>query len=81
MHNLCSKHLKETDLRMGKYYNYVRKELPSYSIGSNLVILNGKYIRTPWAEKKLDAKLFRLFKVTKLVGPEGQSVQLELPSL
>ena len=28
----------------------------------------------------MDAKLFGPFKVKKLVGPEGQSVELELPS-
>ena len=32
------------------------------------------------AVKKRDAKLFGPFKVKKLVGPEGQSVELELPS-
>ena len=43
-------------------------------------MLNGKYIRTRQAAKKLDAKLLGPFKVKKLVGPEGQSVELELPS-
>ena len=43
-------------------------------------MLNGKYIRTRRAAKKLDAKLFGPFKVKKLVGPVGQSVELELPS-
>ena len=43
-------------------------------------MLNGKHIRTRRAAKKLDAKLFGLFKVKMLVGPEGQSVEYELPS-
>ena len=64
---------------MGKYYDRAIKETPPYSVG-DLVMLNGKHIRTRWAAKKLDAKLIWLFKVEKLVGPEGQSVELELPS-
>ena len=64
---------------MGKYYDRARKEPPPYSV-SDLVMLNGKHIRTRRAAKKLDAKLFGPFKVKKLVGPEGQSVELELPS-
>ena len=42
-------------------------------------MLNGKNIRTRWAAKKLDAKLFGPFKVVRLVGQGGQSVELELP--
>ena len=42
-------------------------------------MLNGNNIRTRRAAKKLDAKLFGLFKVVRLVGHGGQSVELELP--
>ena len=42
-------------------------------------MLNGKNIRTRRAAKKLDAKLFDPFKVVRLVGQGGQSVELELP--
>ena len=42
-------------------------------------MLNGKNIRTRQAAKKLDAKLFGPFKVVRLVGQGGQSVELELP--
>ena len=42
-------------------------------------MLNGKNIRRRWAAKKLDAKLFGPFKVVRLVGQGGQSVELELP--
>ena len=63
---------------MGKYYDYSRKEAPPYSVG-DLVMLNGKNIRTQRAAKKLDAKLFALFKVVRLVGQVGQSEELELP--
>ena len=42
-------------------------------------MLNGKNIRTRRAAKKLDAKLFGPFKVVRLVGQGGRSVELELP--
>ena len=72
------KRLEETRERMGKYYNRSRKEAPLYSVG-DLVMLNGKNIRSRRAAKKLDAKLFGPFKVVRLVGQGGQSVELELP--
>ena len=42
-------------------------------------MFNGKNIRTRQAAKKLDAKLFGMFKVVRLLGQGGQSVELELP--
>ena len=78
VHELCVKCLEETRERMGKYYDRTRKEAPPYSVG-DLVMLNGKNIRTRRAAKKLDAKLFGPFKVVRLVGQGGQSVELELP--
>ena len=78
VHELCLKHLEETREPMGKYYDRYRKEAPPYSVG-DLVMLNGKNIRTQWAAKKLNAKLFGPFTVVRLVGQGGQSVELELP--
>ena len=78
VHELCVKHLEETRERMGKYYDRSRKEAPGYSVG-DLLMLNGKNIRTRRAVKKLDAKLFGPFNVVRLVGQGGQSVELELP--
>ena len=79
VHDLCLKRLEETRERMGKYYDRARKEPPPYGVG-DLVMLNGKHITTRRAAKELDAKLFAPFKVKKLVGLQGQSVVLELPS-
>ena len=79
-HELCVKRLEESRERMGKYYDCSRKEAPPYLVG-DLVMLNGKNIRTQRAVKKLDAKLFGPFKVVRLVGQGGQSVELELPQL
>ena len=70
VHELCVKRLDETHECMGKYYNRSRKEVPPYSVG-DLVMFNGKNIRTWRAAKKLDAKLFVLFKVVRLVGQGG----------
>ena len=78
VHELCVKRLEETRKRMGKYFDRTRKEAPPYSVG-DLVMLNGKNIRTRRAAKNLDAKLFGPFKVVRLVGQGGQSVELELP--
>ena len=75
---LCVKRLEETRERMGKYYDCLRKKVPPYSVG-DLVMLIGKNIRKRRAAKKLDAKLFGPFKVVRLVGQGGQSVELELP--
>ena len=76
VHKLCVKRLEETHERTGKYYDCSRKEAPPYHVG-DLVILNGKHIRTRRAAKKLDAKLFGPFKVVKHVGQGGQSVELK----
>ena len=78
VHELCVKRLEETRERMGKYYDHSRKVAPPYSV-EDFVMLNGKNIRTQRAAKKLDAKLFGPFKVVRLVGQGGQSVELELP--
>ena len=72
-HDLCLEGLEETRESMGKYSDRARKEPPSYGVG-DLLMLNGKHIRTRQSAKKLNAKLFVLFKVKKLVEPEGQSV-------
>src|SRR5436853_7845957 len=63
---------------MGRYYDKSKTAAPQFKAG-DLVMLNGKNIRTRRAAKKLDAKLFGPFKVFKLVDRTGMSVQLELP--
>ena len=73
VHELCVKHLEETRERMGKYYDRSRKEAPPFTVG-DLIMWNGKNIRTRRAAKKLDAKQFGPFKVVRLVGQGGQSV-------
>ena len=62
---------------MGRYYDHSKRDAPQYVVG-DLVMLNGKNIRTCSVAKKLDTKLFEPFKVTKLVDKSGTSVELEL---
>ena len=63
---------------MGRYYDKSKKTAPPFKAG-DLVILNGKNVRTRRAAEKLDAKLLEPFKVIKLVDRSGMSVELELP--
>ena len=78
-HKLYVKRLEETRECMRKYYDCTRKEASRYSLAvGDLVMLNGKNIRLQRAVRKLDAKLFGPFKVVRLVGQGGQSVELEL---
>src|ERR1700712_2354959 len=78
VHELCASHLKITQERMSRYYDKTKSAPPQYSVG-DLVMLNGKNIRTRRAAKKLDNKLFGPFKVNKVVGTRKMSVGLELP--
>jgi transposase InsO family protein len=78
VHELCRSYLENTKERMGRYYDRSKKAAPLFEPG-DLVMLNGKNIRTRRAAKKLDNKLFGPFKVVKLVGRGGMSVELELP--
>ena len=76
VHDLCNSYLKKTSEKMGRYYDKSKKTAPPFKAG-DLVILNGKNVRTQRAAKKLDAKLFGPFKVVKLVDRSGMSVELE----
>ena len=63
---------------MGRYYDKSKKTAPPFKAG-DLVMLNGKNVRTQRAAKELDEKLFGPFKVVKLVDRSGMSFELELP--
>jgi hypothetical protein len=62
---------------MGKYHDRRAKEPPKYSVG-DLVMLNGKNLKTRRPSRKLDAKLHGPFKVSKVLSPTA--IKLELPS-
>ena len=78
MHELCRSNLEATRERMRRYHDCSKKDAPHYAVG-DLVMLNGKNIRTRRVAKKLDAKLFRPFKATKLVDKSGMLDEFELP--
>jgi hypothetical protein len=78
VHDQCASYLETTREKMSRYYDRSHKEAPPYAVG-DLLMLNGKHIRTRRAAKKLDAKLFGPFKVVRLVDRSGMSVELELP--
>ena len=78
VHDLCNSYLKKTSEKMGCYYDKSKTTAPPFKAG-DLVMLNGKNVRTRRATTKLDAKLFGPFKVVKLVDRSGMSVELELP--
>ena len=75
---MCNSYLKKTSQKMVRYYDKSKKTAPPFKAG-DLVMLNGKNVRTRRAAKKLDAKLFEPFKVVKLLDRSGMSVELELP--
>jgi hypothetical protein len=62
---------------MAKYWDTTRREGPKFADG-DYVMLNGRYIKTKRASKKLDAKLHGPFRITR-IGRNGRSATLELP--
>jgi hypothetical protein len=62
---------------MEKYHDKHAKKPPKYLVG-DLVRLNGKNLKTSRPSKKLDAKLYGPYKVSKLLSPT--MIKLELPS-
>lgn len=76
VHNSLRDRLKETRAKMGDHYDQKRLPAPSYKPG-DLVMLNGKNIKTRKACKKLEAKLYGPFAVEKVISP--MAVKLKLP--
>ena len=60
VHDLCNSYLKKISEKMGRYYDMSKKTALPFKAG-NLVMLNGKNVRTGRAAKKLDAKLIGPF--------------------
>ena len=67
--------MKETERRMGKYYNQGKQNPPHMSIG-DIVILNTKNICTKRPIKKLATKFYEPFKILEKM--ETQWYRLEL---
>lgn len=77
VHDTCRTNLESSREVMGKYYDRTRLEAPKYKEG-DLVMLNGKNLRTRRVCRKLDHKLLGPFEVIKVVSP--MAVKLRLPS-
>jgi len=70
------KGLEEAQERMHRYTDPARKEPPPYQVG-DLVMLNGRNIKTRRPSKKLDHKNHGPFQIEKIVSP--LAVRLTLP--
>jgi hypothetical protein len=76
VHHLCSQGLERATKTMRKYNDKKVKPAPVYQPG-NLVMLNGRNLKTRRPARKLDAKLHGLFKVMKVLSSSAH--KLELP--
>lgn len=76
IHKLCKEALEHTRESMRKHYDKRSKAAPKYQVG-DLVMLNGKNLRTRRPSRKLDAKMHGPFKVIKVVSPSA--IRIELP--
>ena len=77
VHQLCCQGLEKASETMRRYHDKEAKPAPVYQPG-DLVILNGKNLKTRRPARKLDAKLHGPFKVLKVMSPKA--LKLELPS-
>jgi len=78
VHKKLSTLLENTRTLVAKYYDRKRRSIESFKKGE-LVMLNGKNIRSKGRCKKLDDKMYGLFKVVS-VGHNNRYCKLELPS-
>lgn len=72
----AQKHLEKSRERMKFWADKKRKDVPSLKEGQ-LVMLNGKNIKTKRPAKKLDRKMWGPFKIQKVISPTA--VRLTLP--
>ena len=76
MHDESRKGLEDAQERMRRYADPARKEPPAYQVG-DLVMLNGRNIKTRRPSKKLDHKNHGPYQIKKIVSP--LAVCLTLP--
>jgi len=78
MYDKLLKQLEEVRETMSKYYDEKRRSIEGFKKG-DLVMLNGKNIRSKGHCKKLGDKMYRPLKVI-LVGHNGRYYRLQLPT-
>jgi len=76
VHEESRKGLEAAQERMRRYTDPSRKEPPAYQVG-DLVMLNGRNIKTRRPSKKLDHKNHGPFQIEKIISP--LAVRLTLP--
>jgi len=76
VHEETRKELEATQERMRRYTDPGRKEPPAYQVG-DLVMLNGRNIKTWRPSKKMDNKNHGPFQIEKIISP--LAVRLTLP--
>jgi hypothetical protein len=64
----CKKELERSSERMKKYADQSHIEPPSFEPG-NLVMLNGKNIKTRRPARKLDHKMYGRFEILDIISP------------
>jgi hypothetical protein len=67
--------LQKTCDRIGRYWNWGKKEASKYEVG-DLVMLKGINLKTRRPSKKLDNKLHRLFEVEIVITQTAIRVTL-----
>lgn len=76
VHSELLQQLKHTREQMGRYYDRNKLQAPAFQPG-DLVMLNGKNLKTRRKCKKLDNKLFGPFEIVKVITP--MAVRIRLP--
>jgi len=76
VHDESRKGLEDTQERMRRYADPAQKEPPAYQVG-DLVMLNGRNIKTRRPSKKLDHKNHGPFQIVKIIST--LAVRLTLP--
>jgi len=75
VHQKCMEQLKETQARMSKYFDSKRLPSPLFKPGDK-VLLDGRNLRIKRSSKKLDHKMYGLYKIVKLIGTRAAKLQL-----
>jgi len=75
IHQQVRQSLEKTMEAMGRYYNRKAKQQPDFKIG-DMVMLNGKNIRTKRPCKKLAPKLYGPFKILEQRGELAYKLEL-----
>src|SRR5258705_655509 len=77
VHKRVEQSLSKTRNKMSKHYDQKKQPPPPFEVG-DMVMLDGRHIKTKRTCRKLDAKMYGPFKILK-VGSNKRHCKLELP--